>query len=178
MWVHTIRYLNAVIFTKTSIRIIRRNITEVDIIMRMRLFICLFVFVLSLGIISGCAGLADYEADLPGGYSIVRTSAHSVFIAPKTGEGNWGSNVNPTKVTEVLWDEKYILAKQLGLKDDPKSSNGYQIPEKQSVHYWILEYETGETTGPLNEEGFIEKRIEFQIADDVILKDVDDMDKY
>ena len=178
MWVHTIRYLNVVIFTKTSIRIIRRNITEVDIIMRMRLFICLFVFVLSLGIISGCAGLADYEADLPGGYSIVRTSAHSVFIAPKTGEGNWGSNVIPTKVTEVVWDEKYILAKQLGLKDDPKSSNGYQIPENQSVHYWILEYETGETTGPLNEEGFIEKRIEFQIADDVILKDVDDMDKY
>ena len=64
------------------------------------------------------------------------------------------------------------------VKRRPNSSNGYQIPDKQSVHYWILEYETGETTGPLNEEEFIEKRIEFQIADDVILKDVEDMDKY
>ena len=66
--------------------------------MRMRLFICLFVFVLSLGIISGCAGLADYEADLPGGYSIVRTSAHSVFIAPKKQEKViGGASVIPTK---------------------------------------------------------------------------------
>ena len=178
MWVFMNKYLKVVVFTKTFIHIIRRNIKEVNIIMRKRLFICLFVTVLSLIIVSGCAGLADYEVDLPGGYSIVRTSAHSVFIAPKTGEGSWGSKVIPAKVTDVAWNQKYILAKQLGLKDDPKSSNGYQIPDKQSVHYWILEYETGETTGPLNDEGFIEKRIEFKIADDVILKDVDDMDKY
>ena len=71
MWV-TIKYLKVVVFMKTFILIIRRGIKEVDIIMRKRLLIYSFVSNLSLTNVSGCAGLADYEVDLPSGYSIVR----------------------------------------------------------------------------------------------------------
>ncbi|WP_158512572.1 hypothetical protein [Rummeliibacillus stabekisii] len=40
-------------------------------------------------LVSGCAGLADYDVDLPGNYSIIRTSGHEITIAHKTDIG-WG----------------------------------------------------------------------------------------
>ena len=125
--------------------------------------------------LTGCAGLADYSLDLPGNYSIVRTSAHQVKVAPKISDSHWGSDVIPTKVTEVAWDDNYILAKQLGLVNDPKSSNGYQIPNNDDVHFWILEIKSGEVLGPLDEVNFVEKKNEFGISESVILKKIEDL---
>ncbi|MGW6379949.1 DUF3997 domain-containing protein [Peribacillus butanolivorans] len=133
------------------------------------------IAIISLLLFSGCAGLSDYDVDLPGKYSIVRTSAHNVFIAPKEGEGRWGSPIIPTEVTEIAWDENYIMAKQVELKEDPESENGYEIPDEESYHFWIVEIETGKATGPLDEQSFMEKRSELKIADDIILKDVYDI---
>ena len=129
----------------------------------------------SLIMLTGCAGLADYSLDLPGNYSIVRTSAHQVKVALKISDSHWGSDVIPTKVTEVAWDDSYILAKQLGLVNDPKSSNGYQIPKNDDVHFWILEIKSGEVFGPLDEVNFVEKKNEFGISESVILKKIEDL---
>ena len=129
----------------------------------------------SLIMLTGCAGLADYSLDLPGNYSIVRTSAHQVKVALKISDSHWGSDVIPTKVTEVAWDDSYILAKQLGLVNDPKSSNGYQIPNNDDVHFWILEIKSGEVFGPLDEVNFVEKKNEFGISESVILKKIEDL---
>ncbi|BAK16354.1 glycogen debranching enzyme [Solibacillus silvestris StLB046] len=76
----------------------------------------------------------------------------------------------PTKVIEVAWDDNYILAKQLGLMDDPKSSNGYQIPNNDDVHFWILELKTGKVFVTLDKEAFAEKKNEFGISDSVTLR--------
>jgi len=122
--------------------------------------------------LTGCAGLADYSIDLPGNYSVVRTSAHQVTLAPKISDTHWGADVIPTKVTEVAWDDDYILVKQLGLMDDPDSSNGYQIPNNDDEHFWILEFKSGKVFGPLDEDEFIEKKNEFGISENVILKKV------
>jgi len=129
----------------------------------------------SLIMLTGCAGLADYSLDLPGNYSIVRTSAHQVKVAPKISDSHWGSDVIPTKVTEVAWDDNYILAKQLGLVNDPKISNGYQIPNNDDVHFWILEIKSGKVFGPLDEVNFVEKKNEFGISESVILKKIEDL---
>ena len=130
---------------------------------------------LSLIMLTGCAGLADYSLDLPGNYSIVRTSAHQVTVAPKISDSHWGSDVIPTKVTGVAWDDNYILAKQLGLVNDPKSSNGYQIPNNDDVHFWILEIKSGKIFGPLDEVAFLEKKNEFGISKSVTLKEIGDL---
>ncbi|MGE7024408.1 DUF3997 domain-containing protein [Solibacillus cecembensis] len=139
------------------------------------IFRYLVMVFISLIMLTGCAGLADYSLDLPGNYSIVRTSAHQVKVAPKISESHWGSDVIPTKVTEVAWDDNYILAKQLGLVNDPKSSNGYQIPNNDDVHFWILEIKSGEVFGPLDEVNFVEKKNEFDISESVILKKIEDL---
>lgn len=108
--------------------------------------------VFSLLMVTGCAGLADYSIDLPGNYSIVRTSAHQVTVAPKISETGTGPAIIPTKVTEVAWDGNYILVKQLSLMDDPASSNGYEIPNNDDEHFWIVEFKSGNVFGPLDKD--------------------------
>lgn len=137
--------------------------------------LCSKMLVLFIMMLTGCAGLADYSYDLPGDYSIVRTSAHQVTIAPKISESNWGSDIIPKKVTEVAWDDNYILVKQLGLMIDPSSRNGYQIPNNDDIYFWIIEFKTGEVLGPLDDEGFIRMKHELGILDNVILKNVEDL---
>lgn len=137
--------------------------------------LCSKMLVLFIMMLTGCAGLADYSYDLPGDYSIVRTSAHQVTIAPKISESNWGSDIIPKKVTEVAWDDNYILVKQLGLMIDQSSRNGYQIPNNDDIYFWIIEFKTGEVLGPLDDEGFIRMKHELGILDNVILKNVEDL---
>ena len=126
---------------------------------------------------AGCAGLADYSVELPGNYSIVRSSAHQVTISPQISESHWGSAIIPTKVTEVAWDDNYIVAKQLGLINDPKSSNGYQIPNEDDVHFWIVQISSGKVFGPLDEERFDEKKKELRISERIKLKKVESLKK-
>lgn len=129
---------------------------------------------LSLLLLTGCPGVADYSVDLPGNFSVVRTSAHQVTIA-QMSDTMWGENIIPIKVTEVAWDDKYIVAKQLGLKKDPNSTNGYVIPNVDDVHFWIVAYQTGEVFGPLEEESFSEKKRQLNISEDVVLKKIEDL---
>ena len=133
------------------------------------------VTLFSLFVLTSCAGLADYDIDLPGDYSVVRTSAHKIFISPEIGDNNWGPEVIPSEVTEVTWDDNYILVKQLVLMNDPNSSNGYQIPNEDDEHFWIINYKNGDIFGPLNEEHFVEKKNELGILESVILKKIEDL---
>lgn len=135
----------------------------------------LILVVTLLFILTSCSGTADYSIDLPGDYSVVRTSAHQVNISPKEDENIWGSDVIPPKVVEVAWDGNYILAKQYGLIDDPDSSDGYQIPDIDDVHFWIFNYKLGEVYGPLDEENFSRKKNELGISKNVILKEIEDI---
>ncbi|GIQ69693.1 hypothetical protein XYCOK13_25170 [Xylanibacillus composti] len=134
-----------------------------------KLIIAIFVLLL----LTGCPGAADYDLDLPGNYSVIRTSAHHVTIALKLGErGPWSENLIPTKVTEVAWDDRYILAKQGKLKPDLNSPNGYLIPDPLNYQFWILDIDTGEVSGPYDEHGFAEKRNELNIAGEIVLREV------
>lgn len=135
----------------------------------------LFVLFFSLVTLVGCAGLGDYDIDLPGNYSIVRTSAHQIKLAPKKGESSWGSDIIPAKIVEVAWDDNYILVKRLGLMTDPESNNGYQIPNAEKESFWILEIENGDLLGPLSEEGFEIQKDKLGISENVKLKKVEDL---
>ncbi|WP_282942172.1 DUF3997 domain-containing protein [Paenibacillus sp. RC67] len=122
---------------------------------------------------SGCAGLGDYDISLPGGYSVVRTSAHQVTISRQVSEGVWGERVVPAKVVQIAWDERYILAKQVGLMNDPMRTNSsYQIPDESVVGYWIIDIQTDETRGPMTEEDFAARRKQDGISDSLILKTI------
>ncbi|UOE95153.1 hypothetical protein [Alkalihalobacillus sp. LMS39] len=55
-----------------------------------QIFHVLIFVLMSLLILTSCSGMADYNVDLPGEYSVVRTSAHQVTIAPKIDDSHWG----------------------------------------------------------------------------------------
>ena len=117
--------------------------------------ILLFGFIL---LVSGCAGLADYDIDLPGNYSIVRTSGHEVSIAPKIGEGEWGANIVPAEVVEAGWNKKYIIAKQKNL-------------DNKKMNYWIIDVKTGKEEKFLNKSEFEHKLKKYNI--NAKMKEVD-----
>lgn len=122
----------------------------------------------------GCAGAGDYDIELSGGYSLIRSSAHQVTINKRQSETSWESAVIPTKIVEIAWDDKYILAKQVGLKRrNPKDSKDtYEIPDESKVSYWILEVKDGNIYGPLTDKDFDEKKKELNISKEMSLKEV------
>ncbi|MGN7358519.1 DUF3997 domain-containing protein [Paenibacillus sp. SAF-054] len=71
----------------------------------------LFLLLITL---QGCAGLGDYDIQLPGNFSVVRTSGHQVTISPQLSSHSWGSPIVPAKLVQVAWNEEYIIAKQWG----------------------------------------------------------------
>ncbi|MGE7187121.1 DUF3997 domain-containing protein [Peribacillus sp. NPDC006672] len=140
-----------------------------------RVFKFVFISLYFYCLLAACSGLSDYEVELPGNFSIVSTSQHQVTISPKIGEGSWDSAVVPAKVVEVGWDKNFILAKQVDLVDDPENPNNYEIPDKDTSHYWIIDIGTGVITGPLDEQNFADKKSELSISKDIKLKNVDDI---
>src|SRR5690606_24371778 len=101
------------------------------------------------------------------------TSAHQITIAPKTGETSWGAIKIPAKVTEVGWDKKFIMARQINMVEDPESDNGVEIPDEQESFYWILNTENDVVTGPLNEADFSTKKEDLGNAQKLLLKKVE-----
>lgn len=137
-----------------------------------RIFKCLSIMLLSL-LLYGCAGEGDYDVELPNNYSLIRSSSHSISVKKQTGEGEWESDTIPEKVTEIAWNNEYILAKQLGLKvKDPDVSAEYKIPDESKVYYWILKVEDDSVFGPLSEEEFDKKKDELGVPKDLKLKKV------
>ena len=81
------------------------------------------------------------------------------MIAP---DGGWDEKtpVIPTKVVEVAWDERFVIAKQQIVRLGEK----YQ--------FWILDTTVPKIFGPFEESAFKEKRNELGISESLVLKDV------
>jgi len=96
-----------------------------------------------------------------------------IQVVPKSG---WHSDgdIIPEKVVEIAWNDRYVIAKQVGLKEaypnDP--NNSYMIPNESEMYFWILDASERTRYGPYSEDEFEEKLIEFNLAD-LVLRDVD-----
>ena len=99
----------------------------------------------------GCAfgpGLADWEAELCGGYSVVRISASDIVISDSRS-----GIVVPAKVIELDHDDRFIIVKQEhrdergpGYPDEPQED---RAPDPG---YWVIDTSTREVYGPLPED--------------------------
>ena len=141
----------------------------------MKKFYALLIIVfLSLALL-GCAGAGDYNIDLHGGYSLIRSSAHMVTINKRINDSSWDSPIIPAKVVQIATNDKYILAKQVGLKrrNPNNSSDTYEIPDETKVNYWIFQIKDGKTYGPLALDDFNKKKKEMSITSDLVLTDIE-----
>lgn len=64
---------------------------------------------------------------------------------------------------------------KVDLVDDPKSNNGYQIPNEGSYHFWIAKIGARAVFWPLNEEEYEAKKKEHGFEEEIVLKDVEDL---
>lgn len=128
----------------------------------------LFVsFIISI-ISSGCAGLGDYEFDVAGGYKLLRINALEVVVLKESVGYQKGMYI-PPKVVEVAWDDRFVIAKQLGFTDIPGKGS---MPDEMKVGYWILDTTVKKAHGPYNLEDFEKNRQLLGVSPDIILKNV------
>jgi len=126
-----------------------------------------------MGVIGFGPGPADYAYDLPGGYWLVRSSGHEISITPKEGyDPRNPPPIIPAKVVEVAFDDRYILAKRYELKPDPRSTNGYEIPDETKESYYILDTSVPKMYMCYNLDEFNEKRKTLKVPETLKLKDV------
>lgn len=128
--------------------------------------------------VTGCGpAQSDFMHPLAGDYVLGRTSAHQVAISPQS----WTDDTPriPSKVVEVGWDDRFILAKRQHLQRRGGSTTvGYEEPIEGKFDYWILDTQRPEVFGPFDEAEFGVKRKEFGVPDQIRLQNVDSLSTY
>lgn len=132
----------------------------------------LVIFLVGCGPSGFGPGAQDFIVRVAGDYSIQRTSAHEIQIAPDVW--NASTPIIPTKVIECNTDGRYIIAKRQGLKRRiPNNPNDtYEVPDPSVIDYWILDTTTPKVYGPLTLQQFKVKTTDIGVAPSLRLKDV------
>lgn len=113
--------------------------------------VALVVLSLSL-LLSACSGAADWTYDgLPGGYEVWRTSSESISLCLPSEDGPTAQDIVYSYVDQIAFNERYIAAQQLKPmnSDDLKKSH-----DDWKLFYYLLDTETGDLLGPLDEAAF------------------------
>ncbi|MET0017959.1 DUF3997 domain-containing protein [Oscillibacter sp.] len=109
--------------------------------------------ILSLSmLLSACSGAADWRYDeLPGGYEIWRTSSESIALCLPSEDGVTAQDIVFPYVDQIAFNERYIAAQQLKPmnSDDLKKSRDHW-----KRVYYLLDTDTGDLLGPLDEAAF------------------------
>ena len=118
------------------------------------------------------AGQADFDATLPHGYTLWRSSAHQIAVEQGS---SLGTGI-PPKVVELGHNNDFIIAKQnhLRRRNEGTPSDTYEEPEPGVFSFWILDLRPSQvkTFGPLTENEFAAKRSELGVPQDLKLRDV------
>ena len=131
--------------------------------------------------LTGCSGFnsfvgpgsSDYSYHVAGNYIVFRSSTNDIKVIHDPADSYAGTTPQiPSKVIEIAWDDKIIIAKQQGLKEKSKGS-GYMIPDDNVLNYWILDTEAYNIYGPFNKEDFINQRKKLKVSDSLELKSVE-----
>ena len=141
----------------------------------MRRYLLLTV-IISIIVISLCAcgpGITDYSYEVGTGYQVFRSSAHSVSVVPI--ENGSDKPIIPTKVVQIAWNDRYVLAKRNGMKQvypDPNNLDySHTVPDESIVEYYILDTIDFVLYGGFDFQEFEEKKKELNISDKLVLED-------
>lgn len=114
-------------------------------------------------------GIEDYEYPVGTGYEVFRSSGHQIVVIQEGGGGT--KPMIGAKVVQVAWNDRYVLAKQYGLKR-ANSTNNYMIPDETVVNYYILDTIDLVLYGGFTWKEFEEKKADLNIPDELVLRNV------
>lgn len=103
----------------------------------------------------GCAGLADYNTKLGGGYELWRVNSWEIVICRVDPQRPaLGDSVIEAFVSEVAFNHQYIFARQLVLDRE----NSPPVDLDGEPVYYIITLASGEISGPMTAEEFLQWR--------------------
>jgi hypothetical protein len=131
-----------------------------------------FLLFVACLLLSGCAFPSPYtQYDIGADYEVLQSSTNGTHILPKMDAFN-ASQLIPPVVTEVAWNDSYILAKQLELQPDPLNPDA-QTPNQQNARYWIIDLKYNKRFGPYTKKQFEAQKKEFRISSSLQLQKVE-----
>ena len=138
----------------------------------------LLAFSILILLVYGCdyfafgPGKSDFVTKLCGEYYVLRTSAQHIQVSPMSFGDN--TPIIPTKVIELGYDQKFIIAKQKHLKQKSPSNpkNTYKKPDPGVLSYWILDVTIPKVYGPFSSKEFYKKRTELNVPRGLKMEDV------
>jgi hypothetical protein len=116
-------------------------------------------------------GMLDSSYDVSGGYQVFRASSRVVEVIPKGPRGPDTPTI-PSKVVEIGWDERYVIAKQQHLKCSAPNEH-YGEPIAGQFSYWILDVKRPASFGPFTKGEFEAKRAELGVNQGLQLRGVE-----
>ena len=138
---------------------------------RIDLLISLFLCLAALE--SGCGrrphfgGGGDFHYRVAGDYEVWRSSAANVRISPR--HMNDSTPIIPSRVAEVAWDDRFVVARQDALVKEADYKEG---PVFRS-QYWVLDVSVPRAYGPYDERAFVASRRELAVPESLVLKPVE-----
>lgn len=115
----------------------------------------------------GCSSNGDFSINLPNNYMVVKIDDNHVEIIPRDGYDE-STPIVPSIVSEIAFDDVFILAKQKNIDNDNKNTD-----EDKNEYYWILNTKQLRGYGPFTKEEFEKKKEELKISKDLKLKKVE-----
>lgn len=124
----------------------------------MRRWIILFVTIL----LTGCTESAHHPAyTINEEYELINTSGNAFELFP-TQDAVYATQYVPANITEVAWDDRYIIAKQIEEKSDPHNPES-TLTNKQNEYYWIIDIKQNKRFESYNKKQFQEQKDAFKI---------------
>jgi hypothetical protein len=130
-------------------------------------FIVYFNIIMILILFCGCSSNGDFSINLPNNYMVVKIDDNHVEIIPRDGYDE-STPIVPSIVSEIAFDDVFILAKQKNIDNDNKNTD-----EDKNEYYWILNTKQLRGYGPFTKEEFEKKKEELKISKDLKLKKVE-----
>ncbi len=133
--------------------------------MKQKCALCLLCFAFSAVLsLSACAGAADWTYDdLPGGYEIHRNSSNSITLCKPTEDAKATTEILiGSYVDMVAVHEQYIAAQQVNPAERADAGKSSNVLEKS---YFLLDTDSEELVGPLDEFTFLETCKQLNITD-------------
>lgn len=116
-----------------------------------RILSVLLFSLLSVLLLSSCAGLSDYGVRLSGNYELIRSSAYVIQICRIDPDyPSIGHIIISSYVAQVAFDQEYICAQKL----EPDDSTYPPIDKHSPLSYYVITVENDEVLGPMTEEEF------------------------
>ncbi|MCA1061408.1 DUF3997 domain-containing protein [Rossellomorea aquimaris] len=93
------------------------------------------------------------------GFQVFRASVQITY----NPNGDSSHIITLGKITEVNYNQEYIEAKQLELKDDINTVSTVKVPDETDVKYWVIDKSSLITWGPLKHDRYQQKMDELGI---------------